>query len=157
MRLQNSEPTRCSSRKLSKTKEPPGRAKRSANTGPRAASASTPESPAQHDDLVGWHGADELVLAAAEDAAHAPAEIVAVEDQTAVFPQRQRAPEEAFAVVTVLEREAPGHRGPVCQMVTRRSARSINCATSGGVTHRPPSSARSSSVAPRATAQPFQT
>ena len=43
------------------------------------------------------------------------------------------------------------------QNVRTRSALAINLATSGGVDHVPPNSARSSSVAPRATAQPFQT
>jgi hypothetical protein len=49
------------------------------------------------------------------------------------------------------------HRRHSRQMLTKRSAPSISRATSGGVTHCPPSAVRSSSVAPRATAQPFQT
>lgn len=43
------------------------------------------------------------------------------------------------------------------QRVTTRSASAIRRATSGGATHSPPRPASCSSVAPRATAQPFQT
>jgi hypothetical protein len=42
-------------------------------------------------------------------------------------------------------------------MLTTRSKSSTMRASSGGVVHLAPSQARSSSVAPRATAQPFQT
>jgi hypothetical protein len=43
------------------------------------------------------------------------------------------------------------------QKVTTRSLSPNSVATSGGVTHVPLTFTRSSSVAPRATAQPFQT
>ena len=43
------------------------------------------------------------------------------------------------------------------QLLTTRSNSSTMRASSGGVVHFAPSHARSSSVAPRATAQPFQT
>ena len=43
------------------------------------------------------------------------------------------------------------------QILTKRSAVSMSRATSGGVTHCPPIAVRSSSVASRAAAQPFQT
>ena len=46
---------------------------------------------------------------------------------------------------------------PKRQMLTKRSAVSMGRATSGGVTHCPPIAVKSSSVASRATAHPFQT
>src|SRR5437773_336336 len=63
------------------------------------------------------------------------------------------------SVVDLSARQPSTASGNVChvQKLTKRSAFSMRRATSGGLTHCPPMAAKSSSVAPRATAQAFQT